>query len=88
MDVFDVIGWAGMILVLVAYISLSANKIKNGFLYQIMNLVASVLMAIGLYPKNAWFSFALQVVWGGVAIISIISLVQKKKQSHKRRAQK
>ena len=86
MDIFDIIGWAGMILVLVAYISLSANKIKNGFLYQIMNLVASVLMAIGLYPKNAWFSFALQVVWGGVAIISIISLCRKKKKSHKRRA--
>jgi hypothetical protein len=86
MDIFDIIGWAGMILVLVAYISLSANKIKNGILYQIMNLVASVLMAIGLYPKNAWFSFALQVVWGGVAIISIFSLARKQKQSHKRRA--
>lgn len=77
-----------MILVLVAYISLSANKIKNGFLYQVMNLVASALMAIGLYPKNAWFSFALQVVWGGVAIISIFSLGRKKKQSHKRQVRK
>lgn len=88
MDIFDIIGWAGMILVLVAYISLSANKIKNGFLYQVMNLVASALMAIGLYPKNAWFSFALQVVWGGVAIISIFSLGRKKKQSHKRQVRK
>ena len=71
---FDIIGWIGMILVLVAYILLSTNKIKNGLLYQFLNLVAAIFMAIGLFPKNAWFSFALQVIWGIVAIISIVRL--------------
>lgn len=71
---FDIIGWIGMILVLVAYILLSTNKIKNGLLYQFLNLIAAIFMAIGLFPKNAWFSFALQVIWGIVAIISIIRL--------------
>ncbi len=71
---FDIIGWIGMILVLVAYILLSTNKIKNGLLYQFLNLVAAIFMAVGLFPKNAWFSFALQVIWGIVAIISIVRL--------------
>lgn len=71
---FDIIGWIGMILVLVAYILLSTNKIKNGLLYQFLNLIAAIFMAIGLFPKNAWFSFALQVIWGIVAIISIVRL--------------
>lgn len=71
---FDIIGWIGMILVLVAYILLSTNKIKNGLLYQFLNLIAAIFMAIGLFPKNAWFSFTLQVIWGIVAIISIIRL--------------
>ncbi len=30
---YDVVGWVGMILVLVAYVLLSTNKIKNGYLY-------------------------------------------------------
>lgn len=59
---FDIIGWIGMILVLVAYILLSTNKIKNGLLYQFLNLIAAIFMAIGLFPKNAWFSFALQII--------------------------
>ena len=71
---FDIIGWIGMILVLLAYTMLSTNKIKNGLLYQIMNLLAGVFMAIGLFPKNAWFSFTLQVIWSLVAIAAIIKI--------------
>ena len=51
--VFDICGWIGMILVLLAYGLLSTNKIKNGILYQVINLVAAVFMAIGVFPKNA-----------------------------------
>lgn len=76
--IFDIIGWIGMIMVLLPYLLLSLNKIDNGVLYQVLNLLSSVLMAIGLYPKNAWFSFALQVVWGIIAIVGLIKLLKKK----------
>ena len=76
---FDIIGWIGMILVLLAYTMLSTNKIKNGLLYQIMNLLAGVFMAIGLFPKNAWFSFTLQVIWSLVAIAAIIKIKRSNK---------
>ena len=79
MDIFDIIGWAGMVLVLAAYLLLSLGKIKNGYIYQFLNLAAGVLMAIGLYPKNAWFSFTLQVIWAIVAIVAIIRIKCGKK---------
>ncbi len=75
--VFDVLRWIGMILVLLAYGLLSTNKISNGKLYQTLNLIASLFMAIGLLPKNAWFSFLLQIVWAIIAIITIIKIVKK-----------
>lgn len=74
---FDICGWIGMLLVLVAYALLSANKIKNGILYQVMNLLAGILMAIGLYPKSAWFSFSLQIIWSIIAIVSILKKLRK-----------
>ena len=77
--IFDILGWIGMILVLIAYGLLSINKISNGKLYQILNLIASLFMAIGLFPKNAWFSFALQIVW---AIIAIIAIIKMKKENN------
>lgn len=78
--IFDIFGWVGMILVLLAYGLLSINKIKNGMTYQILNLLASLFMAIGVFPKNAWFSFALQVIWGIIAIIAIIKILNKKEK--------
>ena len=72
--IYDILGWTGMILILVAYGLLSTNKIKNGYTYQLINLVAAVCMAIGVYPKNAWFSFALEIAWGLIAIVSIIKM--------------
>lgn len=76
---FDILGWIGMILVLLAYALLSTNKIENGKLYQMLNLVAAIFMAIGLFPTKAWFSFTLQIIWALVAIIAIIKLIKKKK---------
>lgn len=76
---FDIIGWIGMILVLMAYALLSTNKIKNGLLYQVLNLMAGILMAIGLYPKNAWFSFTLQIIWAIVAFVAIIKIKKENK---------
>lgn len=72
--IFDIIGWIGMITVLVAYFLLSVNIIKNGVIYQVLNFVAALLMAVALFPKNAWFSFALQVAWGIIALVSLIKL--------------
>ena len=54
--IFDILGWIGMILVSIAYALLSTNKISTGKLYQVINLIAAIFMAIGLLPKNAWFS--------------------------------
>ncbi len=75
--IFDICGWIGMILVLLAYMLLSTNKINNGLLYQVLNLLAGIFMAIGLYPKNAWFSFTLQIIWALVAMVSIIKIKKK-----------
>ena len=75
---FDIMGWIGMILVLLAYALLSLEKINNGIAYQVLNLLAGIFMAIGLFPKNAWFSFTLQIFWSIIAIVSIINLKKKK----------
>lgn len=76
--IFDILGWIGMLLVLLAYILLSANIINNGKIYQLINLISAIFMAIGLFPTKAWFSFTLQIIWGLIAIISLLSSKNKK----------
>lgn len=77
--IFTVLGWIGMILVLLAYALLSINKIENGKLYQLLNFLAATLMAIGLVPTKAWFSFVLQIIWAIIALVALIKLFKKKK---------
>lgn len=77
MLVFDILGWIGSVMVVLAYFLLSTKKIKPGLTYQLLNLLAALLMAIGLFPRSAWFSFALQIVWALVAIIAIIKMKKK-----------
>ena len=74
---FNTIGWIGMILVLIAYALLSTNKIENVKLYQTLNFLAATLMAIGLFPTKAWFSFTLQIIWALIALISIIKITKR-----------
>lgn len=76
---YDIVGWIGMVLVLIAYFLLSLNKISNGKVYQWLNLFAALFMAIGLFPKNAWFSFTLQVIWGLIALVSLVKIQLDKK---------
>ena len=87
--IIDICGWIGMILIVSAYVFISLFKQdkekadkekKRDMLYQILNLLGAVFMAIGLLPKNAWFSFALQVVWGLIAIIVIIKIIWRNKK--------
>ena len=78
--IFDIFGWIGMVLVLVAYGLLSTNKIPNGKIYQILNIIAAIFMAIGLLPKNAWFSFTLQIVWALIGIIAIVKIIKNEKK--------
>ena len=79
MILFDICGWIGTFLVLFAYGLLSLNKISNGKTYQILNFFAALFMAIGLFPKNAWFSFFLQVAWGIIAIFGLYKTVKNNK---------
>lgn len=77
MLVFDIIGWVGSIMVVLAYFLLSSKRIKPGLTYQLLNLFAAILMAVGLFPRNAWFSFAVQIVWALVAIFAIAKMKKK-----------
>ena len=82
---YDIIGWIGAIMTLVAYLLLSTNKIKNGVLYQVLNFVSSVLMAIALFPKDSWFAFSLQVAWAIISVIALIGIAYecyKKRKKH------
>lgn len=79
--VFEVIGWAGTVVILSAYFLLSIGKISNGRMYQWFNLVGALGLLINGVVHSAWPSAILNVVWSGIALFALVQLARKRRAS-------
>ena len=72
----EVVGWVGAILILLAYMLISADKLSGqSRLFQWMNVVGAAGIAINAWWHGAWPAVALDVAWmiiGGVALWQIM----------------
>lgn len=69
----DVIGWAGMISLLLAYGLLTARKVGSAsWQYQVLNLVGAVCIMTNTAYYQAWPSVALNVVWFIIGAIGLV----------------
>ncbi len=75
----DIAGWTGTVLVLGSYALISSGKLQpRSALYQGMNLVGAIGLAIYSGWNGAWPSAGLNVVWLGIALVAM--------RRHRRRA--
>jgi len=75
----DIAGWTGTVLVLGSYALISSGKLQpRSALYQGMNLVGAIGLAINSGWNGAWPSAGLNVVWLGIALVAM--------RRHRRRA--
>lgn len=64
-DAPTIVGWAGMVLLVSAY---ALRDRLSPTRYSILNLVAACALAVTCYASEAWPVFALQIVWGAIAV--------------------
>ena len=68
----DIAGWSGTVLVLGSYALISSGRLQpRSVLYQGMNLVGAVGLAINSGWNGAWPSAGLNVVWLGIALFAM-----------------
>ena len=68
----EIAGWTGTVLVLGSYALISSDKLHaRSALYQGMNLVGAVGLALNSGWNGAWPSAGLNVVWLGIAIAAM-----------------
>lgn len=73
MDIFQIIGFIGMLFVVYAYFLLQAHTIKHTSLkYQILNLVGAILLIVSLLVHFNLGSFLIEVFWIGITIYGIV----------------
>ena len=76
MEIFSqIIGWIGMILIVLAYFLVSTGKINSSNRnYQFLNLFGAIFVGINVFYQSAWPAFTLQVVWVMIAIFSLVKI--------------
>ena len=79
---FEVIGWAGSLGVVVAYGLNSYQKIKSdSYTFLLLNLIGGLFLIVYTAFKMAYASTFLNVVWVFIAIPALIKLAQKKNKT-------
>jgi hypothetical protein len=76
--VVNVIGWAGSVAVLAAYLLVSTNRLKGDSIpYQLLNLFGSVFLMTNTIYMGAYPSSFVNLVWLFIAIFAIMRVVKK-----------
>mgnify|MGYP001566035656 CR=1 FL=1 len=67
------IGWVGTFLIIFAYYLVSTKKVDGtNKSYQSLNLFGAICVGINVFYQQAWPAFALQIVWGAIAILTLL----------------
>jgi predicted membrane protein len=76
MDIFQIIGFIGMLFIVYAYFLLQAHKVEHSSLkFQILNLIGAILLIISLLVHFNLGSFLIEVFW---VIITIYGMIKNR----------
>ncbi len=76
---FDVLGWIGAILLLLAYALVSFKKLEaDAASYQWLNITASVLLLVNTIYYGAYPSSFVNAAWTVIAFFAILTIVRKR----------
>lgn len=78
----EAVGWAGAVLILLAYLLLSAEKLSGqSLLYQGMNIVGAAGFVVNGWWHRAIPSAALNILWLLIGGISSWRIIRKRRSS-------
>lgn len=85
MDIYHVVGFGGMILVVYAYLMLQIKKYTiTSFSYQFLNLVGAILLLISLFVHFNLGSFIIEVFWIIITVYGMYKNLKEIKKGEKR----
>ncbi|NUS99354.1 MAG: hypothetical protein HOP96_00045 [Sphingomonas sp.] len=78
----EAVGWTGALLILLAYLLLSAGKLTGqSSVYQAMNIVGAAGFVINGWWHGAIPSTALNVVWMGIGVVALWKITRRTRSS-------
>lgn len=83
MDVYQFIGFVGMLFIVWAYFLLQLEKqTVNSYTYQILNLLGAILLLISLFVHFNLGSFIIEVFWIIITLFGMYKNLKGKKNEN------
>jgi hypothetical protein len=76
--VIEFLGWFGAVTVLAGYLLFSLGKLPNGPVYQLVNLVGGVSVAVNVAAHHAVPSTIVNAIWAGVAAVVLVRMLGRR----------
>ncbi len=81
MDIYQIIGFVGMLFIVYAYLLLQIKKYTiTSFKYQILNLVGAILLLISLFVHFNLGSFIIELFWIIITLFGMYKNLKEKKK--------
>ena len=81
--IIDILGWAGVAALLVAYGLVSYRKLDgDSVVYQSLNLLGSALLIVNSFYYGAYPSVGVNVVWIAIAVLTLARAVGRPKRTN------
>jgi len=79
---FNIIGTAGVVLIILAYFMVQIEKIRSDQLsYSVLNLVGAILLLISLFWAWNTPSVIIECCWIAISLYGIFKVIKKRRQS-------
>ncbi len=77
----DVVGLAGVAMLLGTYFALQIDRISSQSLaYSVLNGISAVLILISLLYTFNWASFIIEIFWISISLVGIARWLQRRKK--------
>jgi hypothetical protein len=80
LDIYSLVGFAGMACIIGAYAYLTLRPKHNPFILHGTNLLGAALLTVSLLVHTNWPSLVLEGFWAAIAIYGLIKALIKRQQ--------
>jgi hypothetical protein len=78
-DIYSILGWIGVIFIVLAYILFATKKLKiNYALYHLLNFIGAVGLVVSTFMTQSWPALTLSLIFAGISVVYIIKILSIK----------
>lgn len=79
LDIYSIIGWIGVIFIVIAYIFFSTKKLKIDYvLYHLLNFLGAAGLIVSTFMTQSWPALTLALIFAAISVVYSVKILRTK----------